>query len=356
MRSMFTGFPVLMLLLGCGAEAPKTPVTPSKVQEPSGKMLLQYSKELAQKSEPIDEVLSKAEELLEAKPEDADILGAATVLSYVISNSAMRDGNKDAASEQAFKTLDFLTRLKKLDKMTDEVKPIVSDVYMAAANASADQGQTDRAFELLNMAVDAGFVDPLIFDFGLAFRKLKDDPRSQELLEKIRKSLIDFDFAVTLFNTEGKRVPLTRYHGKVVAAYVWGTWDLPSLTSLRHLNNLQTKHADAGLQIVGINIERREPEKAAGVILAFLKDRPLKFPTFIGPNDIPKIIPYFAFPETIFLDRSGRVRDRIRGPITERDFEKIVKPLLAEDTQNTNNADKKPDKVSPADLDKPQPK
>ena len=38
----------------------------------------------------------------------------------------------------------------------------------------------------------------------------------------------------------------------------------------------------------------------------------------------------YGVPETFFIDRVGRIRYRHVGPITERDFNEIVRPLIAE--------------------------
>ncbi|MHC4390396.1 MAG: TPR end-of-group domain-containing protein [Planctomycetota bacterium] len=166
-----------------------------------------------------------------------------------------------------------------------------------------------------------------------------ETPRVDPLAAKKRKmveelseeALFDFDFS--LETVDGKQVALKDLRGKVVLVDVWGTWCPPCRKTIPHLVELQKKHGDAGLQIVGLNFERiRDQDEARDKVLAYRKENGIEYPCALTPRALIDTIPDFrGFPTMLMVDREGRVRLKHVGYTEGEVLEAAVLELLAED-------------------------
>lgn len=71
---------------------------------------------------------------------------------------------------------------------------------------------------------------------------------------------------------------LTRYRGKVVLLDFWASWCEPCRHSFPWLNAMQTKYADRGLVVIGVNVDR---DRTAAE--RFLRDVPAQFQIVYDP-------------------------------------------------------------------------
>ncbi len=138
-----------------------------------------------------------------------------------------------------------------------------------------------------------------------------------------------FPFTFTLPDLDGKPLSLDKLQGKVVIVDVWGTWCPPCRAEVPHFVELQKTYGKKGLQIVGINYERAA-DPIPG-IKSFAKEYGINYPLVIGDEATQNKIPDFqAFPTTLFIDRSGKVRLVAVGARPHEYLEAVVKKLLAE--------------------------
>ena len=137
------------------------------------------------------------------------------------------------------------------------------------------------------------------------------------------------DFAV--IDVQGQPHRLADYRGKVVIVDFWGTWCPPCEAEIPSFVRLQEEYGPQGLQIIGLNYEQGTPQSATRAVKAFMATNGINYPCALGTPEIRAQVPGFeAFPTTIFLDKTGRVRAKEVGLHRYEYLESIVKKLLAE--------------------------
>jgi peroxiredoxin len=158
-----------------------------------------------------------------------------------------------------------------------------------------------------------------------------------------------FEFAFP--DQDGNSVTLDdeKYRGKVVLVTIAGTWCPNCNDEARFLAPLYLQHRGRGLEIVALLFEHfDEFDVAAEQVRAFRDKFSLQYDTLIaGVSDkteasrtLPALNAVLAFPTTLFIDRSGRVRHiytGFSGPGTgehyvrlQNNFREIITDLLDE--------------------------
>jgi thiol-disulfide isomerase/thioredoxin len=144
-----------------------------------------------------------------------------------------------------------------------------------------------------------------------------------------------------------------RFRGKVVIVEIFGTWCPTCHDAASTMVELHEAYGERGLAMVGLAYEVTGDTAIDGALVRRYRDKfGIAFPLLLaGLNDgespgatQPQLSGPIAFPTTIFLDRTGRVR-RIHagfyGPATgaaydslRRDYVRYVEQLLAEPPPN----------------------
>ncbi len=118
---------------------------------------------------------------------------------------------------------------------------------------------------------------------------------------------------------------LSDYKGKVVLLNFWATWCAPCLAEMPELVKLQREHRERGLRIIGVS----HPTDTPAGIARTKKRLKISYQLLLGDE---KTLSLFEFsdvlPQTIVIDREGKVRDRILGILELDEFKQKVKPLL----------------------------
>jgi len=128
----------------------------------------------------------------------------------------------------------------------------------------------------------------------------------------------------TFPDQDGNAVSLLdeKYQGKVVLVTIAGTWCPNCNDEARFLAPFYLRHRDRGLEIVALLFEHFEEfDIAAEQVQAFRDKFDLQYDTLIaGLSDkadasekLPALNDVLAFPTTLFIDRSGRVRHIYTG-------------------------------------------
>lgn len=140
-----------------------------------------------------------------------------------------------------------------------------------------------------------------------------------------------------------------RFRGKVVIVEIFGTWCPTCHESAPAMVDLYQRYHQRGLEVIGLAYEVTGDTAVDGAIVRRYRDKfGIPFPLLLaGVNDSdspketqPQLSGPIAFPTTIFLDRSGRVRQVHAGfygtatgaarAALVREFERTVTSLLAE--------------------------
>ncbi len=91
--------------------------------------------------------------------------------------------------------------------------------------------------------------------------------------------------------------------GKVILIDFWATTSPASRHSMPFLNKLYESYGDNGLVVIGVAIEGVGEE----VIRPFVEMLGVKYPVFIGGDDLVEAYDIQYIPVTYLLDRSGKI-------------------------------------------------
>lgn len=114
-----------------------------------------------------------------------------------------------------------------------------------------------------------------------------------------------------LQTVDGTPRKLSNYRGKVVLVNLWATWCPPCIEELPVLDQLVADYEAKGLVVLGV-----AGDEDTQAVRDFLAKSPVKFEVLLDPNGaIGTQYGITGYPETFFVDRQGRLRDKIIGPV-----------------------------------------
>jgi cytochrome c biogenesis protein CcmG/thiol:disulfide interchange protein DsbE len=126
----------------------------------------------------------------------------------------------------------------------------------------------------------------------------------------------------------GAGVPLSAYRGKVVVLNFWASWCPPCKQEAPVLARWQPRLKAQNGTIVGVDVLDVSSD-AQG----FIRAHKLDFPQLRDADGSHlKSFQVVGYPETVVLDRQGRIAATSRGAVDEKFFVDRVMPLLKERT------------------------
>jgi cytochrome c biogenesis protein CcmG/thiol:disulfide interchange protein DsbE len=133
------------------------------------------------------------------------------------------------------------------------------------------------------------------------------------------------EFSVTTL--DGDALSSSGLAGKVVLVNFWATWCLPCRAEMPLLEGMWKRHAAGGFVLVGFSTDRAGAES----VRKFLADRGITYPVAIVRHEIESAFGGVrGIPTSFLLDRTGRIRHRVVGPLAPASLELAVRRLLAE--------------------------
>ena len=128
-----------------------------------------------------------------------------------------------------------------------------------------------------------------------------------------------------LRDIEGRALRLSDYRGKVVLLNFWATWCAPCRAEMPDLIKWQREYRRRGLQIIGVTYPPEDPAEAR----KFIKSVSVNYPIALGEKQTKAIFDEGeTIPISVVIDKSGVVREVIKGIIFPEEFEQKIKPLL----------------------------
>ena len=121
---------------------------------------------------------------------------------------------------------------------------------------------------------------------------------------------------------------LASYRGKVVYLDFWASWCGPCRESFPWMDSLQDIYAKKGLAVVALNVDRKRNDADQ-----FLAKHPPHFAVFFDPDGtIADQFKVNGMPETVLIDRSGKVRYEHIGfrPADRAELDSKIRELLAQ--------------------------
>ena len=128
-----------------------------------------------------------------------------------------------------------------------------------------------------------------------------------------------------LKSLDGTPVRLSDYRGKAVLLNFWATWCAPCKIEMPWFVDLQKQYAPQGLQVIGVAMD----DSGEDTIAKFAKQMGVNYPVLIGKEAVGDAYGGVEFlPTTFFIDRQGKVVDRVFGLVSHSDIEDDVKKAL----------------------------
>lgn len=123
----------------------------------------------------------------------------------------------------------------------------------------------------------------------------------------------------------GEPVTDSTLRGRVVLVNFWATWCLPCRAEMPLLQAMANRHGPAGLVVLGLSVDQAGPD----VVSTFLRERGITYPVAIVGRDVETAFGGMqGYPTSVLLDRTGRVRYKVLGPLAMASLEPAVRRLL----------------------------
>jgi len=164
----------------------------------------------------------------------------------------------------------------------------------------------------------------LVFGFNMA-RRHDQTPESRAASRLQGQQARDF----TLQSLEGKTVRLSDFRGKAVLLNFWATWCEPCKLEMPWFVELQKQYGGQGFQVVGVAMDDAD----VADIAKFAKDMSVDYPILVGNESVRDAIgndyggvPFL--PESFFINRDGKITDKVLGLKSKSDIEESIKKAL----------------------------
>ena len=124
----------------------------------------------------------------------------------------------------------------------------------------------------------------------------------------------------------GGDLSLASFKGKVVVLNFWASWCEPCKQESPLLQRWHRRITPRGGVVLGVDIRDLTSDAQA-----FVRRYGLTYPNVRDRGgDHLKDFGVIAYPDTLMIDRRGRIAATFRQPVVERDFDEKLAPLLEE--------------------------
>jgi thiol-disulfide isomerase/thioredoxin len=133
---------------------------------------------------------------------------------------------------------------------------------------------------------------------------------------------------IKVTTTSGQPVTMANYKGYVVIVDFFATWCGPCKEAIPHLNSLNKKYANQGLQLLGLSVD----DGGEKLVRDFSAARQLSYPVAIADDDLQTEYGLRSVPTLFVINKKGVVAEKYQGfsAETAKAIEVLVKKLLAE--------------------------
>lgn len=127
---------------------------------------------------------------------------------------------------------------------------------------------------------------------------------------------------------DGGEIRLAELRGQIVVLNFWASWCGPCREEAPALETVWRRYRDAGLVMVGVNIQDRE-----AAARDFLVQTRSSFPNVVDATGAASIAyGIYGVPETFVIDRKGRIRARQVGAVSREALVEHVRRALEEES------------------------
>jgi thiol-disulfide isomerase/thioredoxin len=138
--------------------------------------------------------------------------------------------------------------------------------------------------------------------------------------------------------TDGHRVTLADYAGKVLVLDFYATWCVPCRESIPHLSTIQNKYGAQGLQIVGLNVGGPDDRIK---VPDFARELGIQYPLGFPDRALTDLLlsDDQTIPQTFVFRRDGQLVKRFIGyqESTGAVLEKVIVEAVSNQQQKANS-------------------
>ena len=133
--------------------------------------------------------------------------------------------------------------------------------------------------------------------------------------------------AYAFVSLDGEELSAESLRGKVVLVNFWATWCTPCRVEMPALQRMHERHAPAGFVVVGLAVDRASTQ----AVRDFVRERGVTYPiAHVGSEAEALFGGVRGYPMSFLLDRTGKIRHTVIGPVAPLSLEPAVRRLLAE--------------------------
>lgn len=177
-------------------------------------------------------------------------------------------------------------------------------------------------------------VIPLIMGFAIvamlwaAVREAHRANPEQQLqalgAKAVGKQAPDFE----LKTLDGQQLKLSQLRGKAVLVNFWATWCPPCRVEMPWFEEFQKEYQGKGFTIVGVAMDDAAPEEIA----KFTQNMGITYPVVLGTDAVSDTYGADYLPTSVFIDRNGKIVQRVFGLVNRRDIEDDIQKALGATT------------------------
>jgi thiol-disulfide isomerase/thioredoxin len=125
----------------------------------------------------------------------------------------------------------------------------------------------------------------------------------------------------------GETLSADSLRGRVVLVNFWATWCTPCRVEMPLLEAMYERHREQGFVIVGLAVD----QAPTSTVAEYVRARGVTYPVaHVGSEAERRFGGVRGYPTSFLLDRTGRIRHAVLGPIGPLSLEPAVRRLLAE--------------------------
>lgn len=141
------------------------------------------------------------------------------------------------------------------------------------------------------------------------------------------------DFQLAVLQGKGKTIQLSSLKGKAVLVNFWATYCDPCKVEMPWLADLQKKYGPQGFQVLGIVMD----DPGEKTIADFANKMGVNYPVLVGTDKVADLYGGVdGLPMSFFVDRAGKVTDRVLGLEDESLLEASIKKSLGAGDASAN--------------------
>jgi thiol-disulfide isomerase/thioredoxin len=130
------------------------------------------------------------------------------------------------------------------------------------------------------------------------------------------------DFTLANLQDGKASISLASYRGTPVLVNFWATWCVPCKDEMPLL---EAAHKKWGSKVQFIGIDRQDYKPDA---LAFAQNTHVSYPLAADPNaTLDGAYRLRGMPTSVFIDRDGRIVDRVTGPVTKSQLDDTLSTM-----------------------------